>query len=439
MKVKGEKTLLNNTWGLLSPEFLPNSRRTRTLGLGATVRLFNDLAVPGLGGVWYGKQLLLASLGVAVAEQVRNKGAKVQNIEVANAIEALACWLAFKNNDWKRDSRLRGGTKLQGKGDDFSFSLVRQRKFYVTQPMRMATVQALPALGFAEADGTRFNAFRCSAAGTEFIEQACKDYRPSNGSVMNHLLQWVMVGKKVDSVPLRNALSPLTPLSNDTLALLRERLIQGGTEDGDDKLRRRNALTWVEGIRQKPDKQEWGTKPQSIDDGHWHDLVAGAKLFNARDEAIAVLDAMEAHIGNKTQSQSYSMQTSVPEAMSPLLASLRTASQAFLDTEHADENAAAFCCECAKEDASAVLRSLVVRDGHVLRLVDEVIKPGAAFRGSALKEGDAGEDAADSPEAGDIPLPEGISYRMRNLYLLNLDLNGELHQWLNPVATEVRQ
>ena len=79
---------MEGTWGLLGPEFLPNTRRTRTLGLGASVRAFNDLAVPGLGGVWYGKQLLLAVLGVAVAEDARNRGAKVQNIEVANAIES---------------------------------------------------------------------------------------------------------------------------------------------------------------------------------------------------------------------------------------------------------------------------------------------------------------------------------------------------------------
>ena len=36
-------------WGLLGPEILANERRTRTLGLGAAVRSFNDLAVPGLG------------------------------------------------------------------------------------------------------------------------------------------------------------------------------------------------------------------------------------------------------------------------------------------------------------------------------------------------------------------------------------------------------
>ena len=88
--------MIEGAWGLLGPEFLPNARRTRTLGLGASVRRFNDLAVPGLGGVWYGKQLLLATLGVAVAEAARSQGVKVQNIEVANAIEALACWLALK-------------------------------------------------------------------------------------------------------------------------------------------------------------------------------------------------------------------------------------------------------------------------------------------------------------------------------------------------------
>ena len=131
-------------WGLLGSELLPSTRRTRTLGLGATVRTFNERAVPGLGGVWYGRQLLLATLGVAVAEEARRRGSRVQNIEVTNAIEALGCWLAFNGNGWNRDSRLRGNAKLRGK-DDFSFRRARQRNFYVTQPMRMATVQALVA------------------------------------------------------------------------------------------------------------------------------------------------------------------------------------------------------------------------------------------------------------------------------------------------------
>ena len=154
-------------WGLLGPETLASERRTRTLGLGATVRSFNDLAVPGLGGVWFGKQLLLATLGVAIAERVRNSGKRAQNIEVANAVEALACWLALDSTGWKRDPRLRGALKLFGK-NDLSFATVSKRSFYVTQPMRQATVQPLRALGVVESSGERFNAFKCTTARGSF-------------------------------------------------------------------------------------------------------------------------------------------------------------------------------------------------------------------------------------------------------------------------------
>ena len=38
-------------WGLLGAETVESTKRTRTLGLGAAVRAFNDLAVPGIGRV----------------------------------------------------------------------------------------------------------------------------------------------------------------------------------------------------------------------------------------------------------------------------------------------------------------------------------------------------------------------------------------------------
>ncbi len=208
----------------------------------------------------------------------------------------------------------------------------------------------------------------------------------------------------------------------------------------EDKLRRRSSLAWVESIRKsKPISQlQWSSTPIQFSADHWHDLMAGAKFFNARDAAIAVLDVMESYIGNKVQGSSHSLRETIPEMLLSHLNLLKNAAQAFLDTKHADKKANAFCSECAKDDPVSVLRSLVVRDGHVLRLVDEVIKPGAAFRGSALTEDDVMGDTTDAPEAGDIPLPHGISYRMRNLYLLNLDLNSELGQWLSSVAKGLR-
>lgn len=427
-------------WGLLGPEFLPSTRRTRTLGLGASVRLFNELAVPGVGGIWFGKQALLATLGVVVAEQARNNGVNLQNIEVANAIEALACWLAFNGNGWSSDPRLRGSTKLQGKSDDFSFARVRQRNFYVTQPMRMATVQALPALGLVDSDSTRFNAFRTSAMGKAFIDQACQDFRPYSRPVCHHLTMWVCgQDSRVSTDELRGALSPLVPLPCDARPLLRERLIQGGHEALEDKRRRGNALAWVEALRRtKPAQLDWDAQPKEIADTHWHDLMAGARFFNAREAANTVLDALEAHIGNQVLGPAYSLRGRVPEVLPPLLDALRAAAGAFLNTRHADDEAISFCRECADQGPSQVLRSLVARDGHVLRLIGDDVKPGPAFRGLGAAGNEQEPEPADPPAAGSIPLPESISNRMHNLYLLNVDLHGELPQLLLADADGVR-
>jgi len=421
-------------WGLLGPEFLPNGRRTRTLGLGASVRLFNDLAVPGLGGVWYCKQLLLATIGVAVAEDARNQGAKVQNIEVANAIEALACRLAFGNNGWGRDARLRGRTKLRDK-DDFSFLRLRQRNFYVTQPMRMATVQALPALGFVESDSTRFNAFSCSDAGRIFIEEVTKKYRPYNRTVVDHLTKWVQgeSDKLKDSRPLREVLSPLELFPKDAISLLRERFIQGGNESQEDKERRGNALAWVDALRIKPERLTWEVRPPKISKEHWHDLQAGALFFETRTAAIAVLDVVEAHIENQCAGRSMSLNAEVPSALIPAIENLKSAAKKYLAFKHADKEASTFCGECTKDDTSEILRSVVKRDGLVLRLIRDEIKPGPAFRGSVTQSNADDEDQI-TPQAGSIPLPEGISYRVRNLYLLNLDMHDELDGWLNREA-----
>lgn len=436
---------METTWGLMGPEFLPNARRTRTLGLDASVRLFNDLAVPSLGRVWYSKQLLLATLGVAVAEKARSQGAKVQNIEVTNAIEALACWLAFNSNGWKSDGRLRGKIKLQGKAD-FSFRHVRQRNFYVTQPMRTATIQALPALGFVESHSTRFNAFRCSDEGMGFIEKATERYCPYNRTVIDHLTYWVQGGDRLNSPPLREVLSPLEPFPTEAIPLLRERLIQGGlNESPEDQKRRGDALKWVDALRVSRKKKVanpiWEQQPQEVSEKHWHDLRTGALFFEMRKAAIAVLDATEAYIGNQAAGQSYSLNMKVPKALNPTLEDLKSAATQYSNIEHADEEANHFCRECLNNDPSSVLRSLVKRDDRVLRLVGDEVKPGPAFRSSGNDSEDQQEDDSenqDTPQQDKtekIPLPEGISYRVRNLYLLNLDMHGELNGWLNPSAS----
>lgn len=425
--------MVHIAWGLLGPEMLASERRTRTLDLGATVRSFNDLAVPGMGGVWFCKQLFLATLGVAVAERVRNAGKRAQNIEVANAVEALACWLAL-NDDWQPDPRLRGATKLRGK-TDVAFAAMRKPSFYVTQPMRQATVQPLRALGLVESIGERFNAFSCTQVGHVFIDLVCAEFRPRKRSVLDHLVLWAE-GRQTnpESPPLTKALSPLDPMPKDARDFLRERVVQG---TGTEAIRRRRAIDWVQGLRNKPQEQvAWDTKPEMLDDSHWHDLHAGALFFTARDAAIALLDEVEAHIAKKADRQ-LSLDTAFPEAVVDKIKSLRERAHAFLDNAHdpsPEFSARGFCRECAEQVDARLLENLLDREGRVLCLRDRAIVPGVAFRGMQDSRPASArspeEDGAESEIEQVIPLPDGISHRVRNLFFLNLDLCDKLNAWL---------
>lgn len=414
---------MNSVWGLLGPEILSGARRTRTLGLASAVRYFNDRAVPGLGGVWFGKQLLLATLGVVVAEEARKGGAKVNNIQVANAIEAFACWMAFKKNKWHRDSRLRGRQKLQSKSDDFNFSRVKQRNFYVTQPMRMATVQALPALGLVKANGSRFNAFEPTKEGWDFIV----------ASDVNHdaLIKWVSEKKDLKGTHHQDKLYPTFPLTADSKRLLRSRLQQGSaTEPSSDTERRRNALAWVASL--KPESAATlESKPADLGKEHWHDIVAGALFFKVQTAANLVLDTVEDGMG-----QACSLEDGSKKAAAKLNA-LQDAAKKFLEFEHTDrQDALDFCTQCSAEPKTALCH-LIQRDETVLRWDGEEIRRGPAFRGNAVPSTPNDEEDAETPSGGTTPLPEGVSFRLRNLYLLNLDLKGELDAWLGRNKSEV--
>lgn len=420
--------MLQNTWGMLGPEHLSSSRRTRTLGLGAAVRQFNELAVPGLGGVWFGKQVLLAMLGLRVAELAREKGAEASNIEVANAIEALACLFAFKDNGWSRDDRLRGNTKLQGKDSDLRFSQLRQRNFYVTQPMRMATVQALPSLGFAEADGTRFNAFHSTGPGREFIELACEEFRPFGAAVLPRLVKWASADDQVDSRPMINALSPLQPLAAKASEMLVEGLRRGRLGSEETKQRRAHALAWMERLHQKKvTASNWALKPPEITDEHWRDLGAGARLFTVRDTAISVLDELEANLGMATK-PAFRLDSKLPHAVKYGLATLNGQASAYLSLGHSQPDAGVFCKACQGE-AAQVLAFLAEHDGRVLRRVGNEIRPGMAYTGRPSTANEQQDDDG-QPDIAPLPLPQGISRRIGNLYLLNLDLRGKLDTWM---------
>jgi hypothetical protein len=418
-------------WGFLGPDSIASERRTRTLGIGRSVREFNELAVPGLGGVWFGKQLFLATLGVVIAEKARRKMESLRNIETANALEALGCWLALKSNDWKPDSRLRGALKMRGK-TDLSFSVVRKPSFYVTQPMRMSTNEPLRSLGLVESESERFNAYHPTQSGHDFVKTVFSGY--DNTKAESQLLDWVL---NQDALSKRNTLtatlSPIETLPMDGRAFLKDRLMMGGK--GDEQLRRRKALAWVEDVRKNPKQHwTWEKKPMSLDDAHWKDLHAGSLFFGVRDRAVELLNRVESHLANLSDLRAI-LDESINAKFSSSIKALADQARLFLTIAYdptPGREAGQFCKECINEES--VLESLINRDGRILQMRGKQIVPGPAFSGK-YGTGTQANEEANEPESSEnsteiIGLPLDISYRIRNLFCLNLDLQGSLSEWL---------
>lgn len=420
-------------WGLLGPELLPTTRRLRTLGLGSTVRFFNDRAVPGLGGVWFAKHPVLALLGVHVASQCDRS-----NLEVANAIEALGSWLAIHRLNMKQDPRIRGHRKLASVAEsDLVYSRVRRPGFHVSQPMRMATVQTLPALGLVNAGSARFNAFECTTAGHELMRAFTDAYRPSNASLVGLLERWIAgdaTFKITDT--LSRALASTVPLPTEAIGLLHERLQRGGDlEAPADSARRRAALAWTESYRLGAvEMLHWDQRPKEIDsEDHWHDLKAGAHFFLARDAALDVLSAIERHMPAEGTMR---LDAGLHVRLAEVIDRLQVAANAFLELNHQEMQATTFCRECVARDPVSVLRSLVLRDGMVLRMQGNEVARGPAFVAIPLAASND-EAATTADKQDDEPLwPPGISHRMRNLFSLNLDLHGELKKALANLGTD---
>jgi hypothetical protein len=418
-------------WGLLGPDELPSERRTRALELGAAVRHYNDLAVPGLGGVWYGRQLLWPALGVVLADGARRSGRHISNIEVANALEALACWLALRYGSTKRDPRLRGVTKLRI-DEPCSYKRLSRAGAYVSQPMRMSAVQPLRALGLVSAESDRFNAFAPSTVGVDFLQAACSEFEPVwyKHGVEDFLHRWLS-GDIGDAAQdrLHAALTPLKPLPLVAAAALKDLLIKGPTEQAS---RRRGALSWVAQVHQGVAVSSWdAAHPPMLSARHWHDLGIGAAFFEVRDRAIEALDSAERAIG--PERKPLKLDKKLPDAVAQALQLATEAARRCLQVfrhegEHPD--ALDFCGQLVTGTAADRLQALVQRDFRVLQLRDRAVIPAAAFEGEALRTTDdeAGQD--DAPKDDDLPWPKGISYRIRNLHRLHLDLEGQLDAWL---------
>ena len=313
---------------------------------------------------------------------------------------------------------------------DPTFAQACSRTFYVSQPMRIGTRDALPTLGFVEAGSRRFNSYVVTDLGRALLEAACPAARRA-------LPRWVSGGDPpMSRRAIVGELDPTRSLPDGAREILRGAFVSGSAFDG---ARRRHALAIVEGLRSSSGRQvTWERRPPEIvDDGHWADMRAGAALTVVTEAAAgevedgSVLARIEALMG-ATGTRRLAVSDAVDDGMHLALDRLRARSDAFLLADHdpsPGRAATRFCEDCADSDPLRVIGRLLARDGQILRVVDGDILPGPAFRGWPTRgwEGDAPDPADDeaserAPAEVAPALPEGMSVRVHNLAALAPDL-----------------
>lgn len=412
------------SWGTAARADAGDTRRTRGLGLGAAIRRYNDLAVPGIGGLWFAKPLVWSMIGLTLG------GRGATRAEVANAVEVVAMLHALRTNGGGRNPRINGSAKLGRHGGRFPlFGDARRRSFYVTVPFRQGMVQPLRALGLAESDIQRFNAFVPSAVGKEFLSEALKPFSPHHQTVLRVVERW-MAGESglMHTAEVGAALTSLTGLPKSAAELLRERLF-GGVE----ATPRRRVRDWLRVAKASGEAVSWSSRPAGFDAEHWDDLRDGARFFLMRDRALDVLDAVEAQLRVSGASE-IRLGVAVTAAASAL-DQLRRASGEFLSggRDERAPGAVAFAVATNHADDGAVLTFLAERDGRGVRATPNGVAAGSAFDPHGplpdappdeVSARPSEDDDAPAPEARGLRLPPGSSGRLRALNSLDEDIEG---------------
>jgi hypothetical protein len=237
---------------------------------------------------------------------------------------------------------------------------------------------------------------------------------------------------RIDTAAMRAILAPTRPLPDAAASYLRELLVRG---EGSGPVRRRAALDWIDAMA-NGESLAAHCQPPSVGEAHWHDIQAGTLFFAMQGHAYRALDAIEVVLAGRSD-QCLEVQQALTPMVSTALAALGESARRYLEQDFqdtSDSGANAFARKCASAESQAVLAHMVQCDERVLRLRENTIVPGPAFD-PAREHADletADPDTPDAPELGRIfPCPPSASYRLRNLFLLHLDLGGNMDRWLD--------
>ena len=387
-------------WGILAPETIISQRRQQNLGLASAVRHFNDCSVPGLGGMWFPMPILWSVLAVSIAEELG-----VSALPVGNAIEAL---MMRQAKEGPADRRVRGARKMQGL-KDWSFTNLKRRGTYVVQPIRMAMVQPLVALGFVR--GSRYGAFTIDTAGERMQKL------PMMAKYRRVLSAWAHGNNPHGLKNVIADLSPTAVVPDDVRKLILTRLI-----DGDDKSASRRRVLVELGTGPSAEQLDSAGPLSEITPDHWTDLRAGAAFMDLRDAALKVLHRLEERLLQLRDANEPAV-LSADEASKVVdepLAALRQDARQKGDRIDAAKEASSqkLLSEVRDLPDQQLLQKLAERDGTVISWRDGRIGLGPAA--GEMPIGDESETFEDAKFAPQL-------FRLYNLHCVATELKGKIN------------
>lgn len=211
------------TWGPIEPVESLQTRLRLDFGLRPAILIFNEWAVPGLGGAFFVRQLTWGCMGIKLADEM---GKPLMAAKIAETLEAFASWIALKRSGdaYTKDDRVQGKRKFRDL-NGLSFNAVNAGGAYVTVPFRRAATATLPGLGLCDKVEASFNSLKLTQPGNALAHAAL-----SNNKAKTALRNFIESPTKIHSIiskELKQALLPGEATKEECTIIKNQLLVDG--------------------------------------------------------------------------------------------------------------------------------------------------------------------------------------------------------------------
>jgi hypothetical protein len=395
---------------------------------------FRELVVPGLGRIWFARQLSWPLAALALHEELVSYGSTAPKpTTICHGIEALACKLQYvANADQDTRSRRILGRRAFGRDENsgvWTFQQLHQRRNYVQNTHRQAATRAVNVergLGFAR--GSRFDFLELEPVGRDLANAFLKQHVGQGGTTLRkRLVGWLCSEQELPAArdSFLRALSPEYPTPEER-TIVRSRLLDADTKDRKGAKEKRQRLARAVGRAANMRDIEGDIVVRLREAGHReqaNELIAarafGAVLDRARAAVASLTHKVEPARGG-VQLANLANDPDVKRAFKDL----RSAANNYVNKANTagvnEPTSRAFASTVAAADDGNAIKLVVHRAGEVLTLGDGTVMRGALFRvvNTADETGDL-EDGAASIE----PDRTGRTFRIANFHALLRDVD----------------